>query len=207
MEKMKENAERLLHIVLKEGIPVVEDGACVKILAAVDTLPRKEAEIIKARYGLNKEGVRYPLRQVAEIYGCSIEGIHKIEKRAKRRLQARLPDANKASEKLINEAAKLIESYSLIMGNLNSPTVRRLKEISEELKRSSGDDEVGKIDEYNFSTRTYKCLISHDIDTIDKILSYPKGRWRKIQNLGTVSCREIERIVHELGFKNFSILT
>ena len=207
MEKMKENAERLLHIVLKGGIHVVEDGACVKILAAVDTLPKKEAEIIRARYGLNKEGVRYSLRQVAETYGCSIEGIHKIEKRAKRRLRARLPDASKASEELISEAAKLIESYSLIIGNINSPTARRLKEISEKLKRNSGDDKVREIDEYNFSTRTYKCLMSHDIDTIDKILSYPKGKWRKIKNLGTVSYREIERIVHELGFKNFYILT
>ena len=58
-----------------------------KLLSVMDTLTPKEKEIVKLRYGLDKDGYRHTLEEVGRIFDVTRERVRQIEVKALRRLR------------------------------------------------------------------------------------------------------------------------
>lgn len=58
-----------------------------RLRQVLDTLPRREREIIELRYDLNGDGHTYTLKEVGKIFGITRERVRMIEAKAIRKLQ------------------------------------------------------------------------------------------------------------------------
>lgn len=70
---------------------VVCSALCEELRRAIRLLPRKEARILRLRYGLNKNGKHHTLDEVGKLTNLSRERIRQLERAAIRRLRKQDP--------------------------------------------------------------------------------------------------------------------
>jgi len=58
-----------------------------------------------------------------------------------------------------------------------------------------------KIDDLDFSNRTYNCLKRQGIETLEELRNYPEEELMNIRNFGSKSLEEVRDKLHEYGFE------
>ena len=194
-----EYPDTLIDILFRDDetidINCVEETLKNDIMWVLEDLTEREQIVIKKRY---IEGLT--LESVALHLGVSRERVRQIEAKAIRKLKypprlARIRYGKKVYE--IQDDIKKLERELLevkhrLINKINNPD---LIELTEDEKL-----EAIKLEDLDFSTRTYNSLRRGGIDTLADLITKTELELLRIRNLGRFSLREIKNTLQERGY-------
>lgn len=167
----------------------------------------QEREVILCRY---EEGLTHD--ETAKRLGITRERVRQIEAKAIRKLQYsnawvlvgkdRVVSAMEIQKQIENDIA-IRTKHEVIMA-LDDKVVslrKIIKDCTEDaIKKFLQSDLDLKIEELDFSVRTYMCLKKAGINTVNDIRKRSASELAKVRNLGLRSMTEIEEKLASLGF-------
>jgi len=96
------------------------------------------------------------------------------------------------------QAATIMTEYLQLFGTIEGPS---------EARQADGAGSEGgrardiKIDDLDFSNRTYNCLKRQGIETLEELRNYPEEELMNIRNFGQKSLEEVHDKLQEYGFE------
>lgn len=110
-------------------------------------------------------------------------------------------------EKLKHYTVILSKSYSSLFECLCETYNELIKELSKEMKSETQDPEKLNlaVESLGLCTRTCNALVRTGVCRVSDILNLPKIKYYQMKNFGKSSARELEQIMHELGYEDFKI--
>ena len=96
------------------------------------------------------------------------------------------------------QAATIMTEYLQLFGTIEGPSEARQADGA---GSESGRARDIKIDDLDFSNRTYNCLKRQGIETLEELRNYPEEELINIRNFGQKSLEEVRDKLQEYGFE------
>ncbi len=184
---------------------------------AIGTLNPREIEIIKKRYGL-EDGKPRKYNEIGADYNVTAERIKQIEIKALRKLRhpsriknivLKEDEAKKYIDEVFNSKSNAMfypdEEYKDIPCDLDYNELKGVVEARikaeaerEKVKDNNNNDDIEKtekIEEFDFSIRTFNCLKRAGIHTTADLIGKTEEELKKIRNLGQRGYDEVIEIL------------
>lgn len=181
------------------NITYIEEHFDENVVELLKTITEREARIIKARF---IDG--YTLEAVGMQEGVTRDRIRQIEQKALRKLRhpSRLAIMRYGKEnlKLQDDIDKLnIELKEIKNALINAIKHPETIELTEEEVKLSQLSQ--KIEELDFSVRTFHCLKRQGIETLSQLVQLKPDDLLRMRNLGKKSLREIINKLNDMGYQ------
>ena len=204
-----------IHIDSEEVTPDIWDYDIRHFKKLISTLMDREQRVLEMRYQFGMS-----LDEVAKAFGLTKERVRQIQKKAERKLRYRSASSgirvvnHETFDALKQENTKLKTRISGLEHNLDVYRAR-LEELNIELEKPEENRDLKaesfnkvKIEELDWSVRTYNCLKRAGFNTLGDILYFDQNQgnaeeqftyksWWHIRNLGRKSLIELAKVVFE----------
>ena len=176
----------------RDIIPPWQDNTRQIIDEQLATLPPREEDVVRRRFGLNRK--RMSLGEVGRDYDVSRERIRQVEARALYKL--RHPSRSKFLLPLVSSIEEIVKECLLLHRNQTGVLIRKASPAEqlitlEMLMRST--------DELEVSVRTSNCLHNGNIRFIGDLIQVSEADLLRIKNFGHKSLNELKEILGEFG--------
>ena len=117
-------------------------------------------------------------------------------------------DGTLTPEEALSQACEILISHFSLFKNTFQPKEKQVSEIEKEAKKEEKEEEEKKeekeinkikIEDLNFSTRTFNALIKNQIKTVGGILKKGEEGLLKLEGLGEKGVKEIKQKLKKLG--------
>ena len=102
-------------------------------------------------------------------------------------------------ETAISEAAKILSQYFGLFANFRGGTVGQIPMGAKALEEGGPEPPYLRIEELDFSVRTYNCLKKANILTINELVQFTETDLMQIRNFGRKSLTEVREKLGQLG--------
>ena len=188
-----------------EAASALTEEQLLRSIELFKTVPEREYEVLKLRYGL-EGGVRMTLEDTGREIGCTREHARQLEARALRKLKARY-----CKNRNLVYALSLSESEALAEMNATravraalreNPVVRDYERASEHLaalETAWGIDARPIVGTLDLSPRTVGCLKNANIMTVGQLTGMTFEELKAVKNIGLKGPNEVVEKLAELG--------
>jgi RNA polymerase sigma factor (sigma-70 family) len=189
--------DAILEVIRQEIMPIYDSCVFELLDEMIGTLPEREQDIIKRRFGISCEPKT--LEEIGESYVLSRMRIKDIEMNALGRLrrEVRVRQLVMIAEPIGNALERQLEQLSA------REVEARL--MSRARKDADADDAVilaklqRKFKEFDYSVRIDNCFRQKHIVYIGDAVQWNDATFLKVKNFGRKSLREVKGILAELG--------
>lgn len=102
-------------------------------------------------------------------------------------------------ETAISEAAKILSQYFGLFANFRGGTIGQIPTGNRALEEGGPEPPYLRIEELDFSVRTYNCLKKANILTINELVQFTETDLMQIRNFGKKSLTEVREKLGQLG--------
>lgn len=195
--------------------PMLTDQVCAMVDAQLDTLAPREREILRKRFGIDKESAQTH-QGVGEDEDVTRERIRQIESKALRKLRhpsrkrvlasllepvgepVAVASANERQKADLRLQKAFVDQCSSLM-RAAEPLMALLDNAVSDKRWVRGDNLSRSVDELHLNIRAVRCLRDVGILTIGDLVKKTERDLLRIKNFGRKSLREIKEILANMG--------